>query len=157
NANRFRFKHNDTEDLGRQLKQAHGNVFVAVESVYSMDGDMAPLREIAELCNRYDANIIVDEAHATGVFGEKGRGLVNQFHLEESVFARVHTFGKALGCHGAIILGSDVLRNYLVNYARSFIFTTALPIHSLVAVKAAYEQLQSAKFTNEELCHLRMH
>jgi 8-amino-7-oxononanoate synthase len=156
-ADRFRFRHNDVADLEKKIKNSSGNVFVAVESVYSMDGDIAPLKEIAALCRQYNASLIVDEAHATGVFGEQGRGLVHQLHLEEAVFARVHTFGKALGCHGAIVLGSEVLRNYLINYARSFIFTTALPIHSLAAIKAAYGELQSDEFTNSELHKLVRH
>ncbi len=153
-AGRFRFAHNDLEDLGNKLQRSKGNIFVAVESVYSMDGDMAPLKEIADLCKRYNANLIVDEAHATGLFGNLGRGLVSQHGLEDEVFARIHTFGKALGCHGAVILGSDTLRSYLVNFARSFIFTTALPIHSLIAVKCAYELLMADGFSNAGLHQL---
>lgn len=153
-ANRFRFAHNDLEDLENKLRRSKGNIFVAVESVYSMDGDMAPLNELAAVCKKYNANLVVDEAHATGVFGKQGRGLVNQHDLEKEVFARVHTFGKAIGCHGAVILGSDTLRNYLVNFARSFIFTTALPVHSLVTVKCAYEQLMADGFNNTYLHQL---
>jgi 8-amino-7-oxononanoate synthase len=141
-------------DLEEKLHRSRGNIFVAVESVYSMDGDMAPLKEIAAVCKRYNANLIVDEAHATGVFGKNGRGLVSQHGLEGEVFARVHTFGKALGCHGAIILGSETLRSYLVNFARSFIFTTALPVHSLIAVKSAYEMLMAEDFSNDYLHQL---
>lgn len=150
-ANRFRFAHNDVNDLEKKLKQAKGNVFVAVESLYSMDGDIAPLHEISEICKKYNAYLIVDEAHATGVFGRQGRGLVNHFGLEKDIFARVHTFGKAMGCHGAIVVGNEVLRNYLINFARSFIFTTALPVHSLVTIKRAYEQLAAADFNNSPL------
>ncbi len=154
-ANRFRFAHNDTEDLEKKLKNTgKGNVFVAVESVYSMDGDMAPLNDIVALCKRYEANLIVDEAHATGVFGRQGRGLVHELGLQADVFARVHTFGKAIGSHGAIITGSKTLRNYLINFARSFIFTTALPAHSLLTTKAAYNQLLSNDFDNSHLYHL---
>ncbi|MFC0776109.1 aminotransferase class I/II-fold pyridoxal phosphate-dependent enzyme [Terrimonas alba] len=160
-ANRLRFAHNDTADLEKKLQKAKGNmpagkagIFVAIESVYSMDGDMAPLPEIVSLCKQYNAHLIVDEAHATGVFGKQGRGLVNHFGLEQDVFARVHTFGKAMGCHGAVIIGSNVLRNYLINFARSFIFTTALPLHSLFTVRAAYEQLLSADFDNAYLHQL---
>lgn len=156
-ANRFRFQHNNIDELEKKLQQAKGNIFVAVESVYSMDGDIAPLTEIVQLCKQYEANLIVDEAHATGVFGKNGRGLVNQLHLEQDVFARVHTFGKAMGCHGAVIVGSAVLRNYLINFARSFIFTTALPIHSLVSIRVAYEQLLSADFNTAHLHQLIQH
>lgn len=155
-AARLRFAHNDVHDLEKKLKHVQsksieGSVFVAIESVYSMDGDMAPLPEIAAICKKYHANLIVDEAHATGVFGRQGRGLVNQCGLEQEVFARVHTFGKAMGCHGAVVVGSDVLRNYLINFARSFIFTTALPLHSLISIKGAYERLAADDFSNDHL------
>ncbi|TDG34995.1 pyridoxal phosphate-dependent aminotransferase family protein [Pedobacter changchengzhani] len=143
-ATRYKFEHNNLDDLEAKLKIAKGNIIVAVESVYSMDGDCAPLAEIAILCTKYQANLIVDEAHATGIFGALGRGLVNQLNLEDSVFARIITFGKALGTHGAIILGSETLRNYLINFARSFIYTTAAPIHNIVAIKCAYQLLQES-------------
>jgi 8-amino-7-oxononanoate synthase len=155
-ANRFRFFHNDMYDLEKKLQLAEGNIFVAVESVYSMDGDMCPLQEIIQLCKKYNANLIVDEAHATGVFGKQGRGIVNQQQLEEDVFARVHTFGKAMGCHGAIVTGSEVLKKYLINFARSFIFTTALPVHSLISIRCTYEEL-AADFDNSKLHQLIQH
>jgi 8-amino-7-oxononanoate synthase len=140
-ATRFKFRHNDINDLEDKLKLAKGNIFVVVESVYSMDGDIAPLFTISDLCERYSANLIVDEAHATGVFGENGRGLINQLNLTDRVFARIVTFGKALGVHGAIVLGSKNLRHYLINFARSFIYTTAAPIHNIIAVNCAYQYL----------------
>lgn len=148
-AERFRFKHNDLLDLEQKLKNAKGISYVVVESVYSMDGDTAPLTEISKLCDEYNANLIVDEAHAIGIFGEKGKGLVVQLKLQNKVFARIITFGKALGTHGAIILGSENLRNYLINFARSFIYTTAAPIHSIVAVNCAYQKLLEANFAQE--------
>ena len=138
----YMFKHNDISHLEKRLKIAEGVVYVVVESIYSMDGDTAPLKEIAELCKKYNANLIVDEAHATGVTTNNGKGLIQQLSLEQDVFARVHTFGKALGCHGAIILGSDLLRIFLINFSRSFIYTTALPVKSLIAVNQAYQLLQ---------------
>jgi 8-amino-7-oxononanoate synthase len=156
-AGRYRFAHNSLTDLEKKLAKARQveniatNIFVAVESVYSMDGDMAPLTEIGALCRRYNANLVVDEAHATGIFGKQGRGLVNECGMENDVFARVHTFGKAIGCHGAVVVGSKVLRDYLVNFARSFIFTTALPMHSLATIKCAYEELQSGEYSIEPL------
>ncbi|WP_412468936.1 aminotransferase class I/II-fold pyridoxal phosphate-dependent enzyme [Pedobacter sp. KLB.chiD] len=140
-ATRFKFHHNDINDLEGKLKRAKGNTFVVVESVYSMDGDMAPLLAISNLCERYEANLIVDEAHATGIFGINGQGLINQLHLTERVFARIVTFGKAIGVHGAIVLGNKNLRHYLINFARSFIYTTAAPIHNVVAVNCAYQYL----------------
>jgi 8-amino-7-oxononanoate synthase len=138
----FMFRHNDISHLEERLKAAKGIVFVAVESIYSMDGDEALLKEISAICKKYKANLIVDEAHATGVTVNSGKGLVQQFNLENEIFARVHTFGKGLGCHGAIILGSELLRDYLINFSRSFIYTTALPIHSLIAINQSYDLLK---------------
>ena len=153
-ASTFRFRHNDLVHLEERLKTAAGNIFVVVESVYSMDGDPAPLREIVPVCKRYDANLIVDEAHATGVFGKSGEGMVNELGLEKEVFARVHTFGKALGVHGAAVLGSELLREYLVNFSRPFIYTTALPFHSLAAIRCAYERMQRSDNEREKLVAL---
>ncbi|MCW3102265.1 MAG: pyridoxal phosphate-dependent aminotransferase family protein [Bacteroidetes bacterium] len=141
----FMFRHNDLFHLEERLKIAEGAVYVAVESIYSMDGDEALLPEILELCKKYNANLVVDEAHATGVTTNGGKGLVQQLGMEKEVFARVHTFGKALGCHGSIVLGSPLLRDYLVNFSRAFIYTTALPLHSLVAVNQAYELLAKSQ------------
>lgn len=146
-ANRYKFIHNNLEDLEGKLKASKGTIFIAVESVYSMDGDIAPLKEIVALAKKYDASLIVDEAHATGVFGKNGRGLVNEVDLEKDVFARVHTFGKAIGCHGAIVSGSEVLRDYLINFSRSFIYTTAMPFHSLITIKSAYDELLTSDNT----------
>lgn len=141
NATRYTFKHNNIDSLEQKLKAAKGLIYVVVESVYSMDGDQAPLEAISLMCWRYNAALIVDEAHALGVFG---KGLVNQLNLQHDVFARVITFGKALGAHGAIVLGPVTLRNYLINFARSFIYTTAAPLHQLATIKAGYSFLISS-------------
>lgn len=153
-AKAFLFRHNDLQHLEDRLKIAEGIIYVAVESIYSMDGDEAPLKEILTLCEKYNANLIVDEAHATGVTKNKGKGKVQELKLEKRVFARIHTFGKALGCHGAIILGSELLRNYLINYSRSFIYTTALPLKSLVAIEQAYELLVKSEEEIKQLHRL---
>jgi len=145
NANRYTFKHNDLQSLEEKLKLAKGKVFIAVESVYSMDGDEAPLIDIVSLANRFGAALIVDEAHATGIFGPGGRGIANELKIEDQLFARIVTFGKALGVHGAIVLGSESLKSYLINYARSFIYTTASPFHTQVSIKAAYDLLEDEK------------
>lgn len=150
-SNAFKFRHNDLAHLEEFLKKATGAIYVAVESVYSMDGDLAPLKEITELCKKYNAGLIVDEAHATGVFGKKGEGRVMELGIEKSVFARVHTFGKALGCHGAIVLGDAALKQFLINFSRPFIYSTALPQHSLFAVKCAYEFLEKNSSLSEQL------
>lgn len=144
-AERHRFRHNDLNQLADLLKQSQGQtgrtVFVAVESVYSMDGDFAPLPELVALCDHFGAYLIVDEAHATGVYGPNGEGRVVELGLQEGVLARVHTFGKGLGVHGAAVVGSAQLRDYLINTARSFIYTTALPPHSLFAISCAHGQV----------------
>ncbi len=132
------FVHNDLVSLEEKLQKRKGSCFVVTESVFSMDGDRAPLQEIAGLCEQYEAHLIVDEAHATGVIGEQGAGMVQLENLQHRCFARIHTFGKALGCHGAVILGSDRLRNYLINFCRPFIYSTYLPPSSMAAIRAAY-------------------
>lgn len=153
---KYKFTHNSLDDLSHKLKKYRheGPVVVVVESVYSMDGDMAPLKEIAQLCEDNDAQLIVDEAHATGVVGKHGEGAVCALGLQDKVFARVHTFGKALGCHGAAVVGSAMLKQYLINFARPFIYTTALPGHSLHAAYCAYQYLSGHSFTNEPLHQL---
>ncbi|AYL99437.1 aminotransferase class I/II-fold pyridoxal phosphate-dependent enzyme [Mucilaginibacter celer] len=143
-ANRYSFKHNDPESLESKLKLAKGNCYVVIESVYSMDGDMPPLSEILTLTEKYNAALIVDEAHAVGLYPH---GLVSELKMHNRVFARVVTFGKALGGHGAIVLGSNNLRNYLINFARPFIYTTAAPFHQLAAVKMAYQLLKDSPDT----------
>lgn len=152
-AKNYKFKHNDLIDLEKKLNAVKsGNIFIVVESVYSMDGDFALLNEISILAKKYHANLIVDEAHATGLFGNKGQGYVSELKLENACFARICTFGKALGVHGAIVLGTNVLRKYLINHSRSFIYSTALPIHSLVAIKCAYKIMENA---HEERFYLK--
>lgn len=126
-ANAHAFQHNSLIDLARKIKQATGTIYVAVESLYSMQGDSAPLLEIAAHCTQVGAYLIVDEAHSAGVFGEGGKGMVHALNLQQSVFARIVTFGKAYGAHGACVIGSIQLKDFLINFARSFIYTTALP------------------------------
>jgi 8-amino-7-oxononanoate synthase len=134
-ANHFSFKHNDVADLKKKIASASGTIFVVVESLYSMDGDMAPLGEITKICKAPHIELIVDEAHACGVFGAHGRGIVDCLPEESEIFARIITFGKAYGYHGAAVLGSTELKNYLINFARSFIYTTALPPESYVQIQ----------------------
>jgi 8-amino-7-oxononanoate synthase len=122
------------------LKQAKGICYVAIESVYSMDGDTPPIEAILALCENYGANLVVDEAHAIGLYKF---GLIDE-NLQNRIFAKIVTFGKALGCHGAVVLGSGLLREYLINFSRSFIYTTALPVHQIVAIKMSYELLINA-------------
>jgi 8-amino-7-oxononanoate synthase len=142
-AQRFSFRHNDLEDLVRKGAKATGQCFVVVESIYSMDGDAAPLQALVELCTENGWWLVVDEAHSTGVYGAYGEGSCVEAGVADHVFARVHTFGKALGQHGAAVVGSQLLRDYLVNFARPFIYTTALPPHSVVAIGQALAFLKA--------------
>lgn len=145
-AQHYKFRHNDTGHLSDLLTRHTGrfsNIYIVVESVYSMDGDFAPLRDMAVLCHQHGAFLIVDEAHAIGVFGHQGRGLCQQSGIADECFARVYTYGKAMGCHGAAVVGSSLLSDYLINFARSFIYTTAMPGHSVQMIAAAYRLLES--------------
>jgi 8-amino-7-oxononanoate synthase len=148
------YKHNDLDDLEAKLKQATGLKYVVTETVFSMDGDMPPLAAIAALCEQYDAGLIVDEAHATGIVGQQGEGLVNVLGLEDKCLARLHTFGKAVGMHGAIILGGQPLRDFLINYCRPFIFSTALPFHSLASIKCAYDYFPTLQHRRAHIIEL---
>lgn len=144
------FPHNHLEKLESHLRWARekfpsARVLVIAESVYSMDGDLAPLREIIELKDRFDAWLMLDEAHGVGVIGAHGRGLADHLGLASRVDIQMGTLGKALGSSGAYICGSAVLRDYLINRARSFIFSTAPPPYCAAASTAAVEILSSSE------------
>jgi 8-amino-7-oxononanoate synthase len=124
------FAHNDTSDLEEKLKwagkaQNTGRTFIVTESIFSMDGDTAPLREIVALKEKYGAWLMVDEAHATGLYGKNRRGLAEAFGVGSQIEVQMGTLGKALGASGGYICGSRMLVDFLVNRARSFIFSTA--------------------------------
>ncbi|MFT6715546.1 MAG: 8-amino-7-oxononanoate synthase [Saprospiraceae bacterium] len=148
-AKSYSFKHNDLQDFEKKLlklkKETKGNVYVTVESVYSMGGDKAPLRKITELTEYHSCVLVVDEAHAVGVYGKKGEGLVQYLGLENKVAIRVVTFGKAVGCHGAAVLCSNLIKTYLVNFSRSFIYSTALPPSTVAVIRKAYTQMKTSK------------
>jgi 8-amino-7-oxononanoate synthase len=138
-SRRVIFPHLDLNALEAELRWNHSSAgarFIVVESIFSMDGDRAPLRELSTLAKRYHAELIVDEAHATGVCGPGGRGCVAEAGLSGQVFATVHTCGKALAAAGAFVCGSEALRQYLINRARTFIFSTALPPYFAAQVSA---------------------
>lgn len=150
-AKRLPFKHNNLSDLERKLKEAQGEIFIACESIYSMDGDIAPLTEIIALADRFKAKVIVDEAHSTGVFGENGAGLVSELNLQDKVFAVIYTFGKAMGIHGACIAGSQPLKEFITNFSRPFIYTTAPSTFEVISIKAAFEYLTKQPGLNHSL------
>ena len=176
----FLFKHNDVEDLRRVLEEVSSSIsstLVVVESVYSMDGDIAPLKEILELAYKMGAGVMVDEAHGLGVYGKTnvqdlqltmnksitaldgsgidnhnknsvkgGTGVLAALDIENhpALFCSIHTFGKAAGCHGAVVAGSNTLISYLVNYARPFVYSTALPSHSIITIQQSYESMMGS-------------
>ena len=147
-AKAYKFKHNDLENLEQLISrhselvsESNQEIYIVTESVFSMDGDSPNLVSLMKISKKHNAFVVIDEAHANGVFGENGEGLIQELKLENEVFARLITFGKALGSHGAAILGSKELTEYLVNFARSFIYTTALPPHTLMTLKSVYMEL----------------
>ncbi|WP_294286090.1 aminotransferase class I/II-fold pyridoxal phosphate-dependent enzyme [uncultured Chryseobacterium sp.] len=142
NVKRLKFRHNDCHDLERILKRQTGTCYVAVESLYSMDGDIAPLQEIVAIAERYSAGLIVDEAHAFGVFGY---GLVDRYQLQHRVLATVITYGKAMGTHGAAVLTNKLIKSYLVNFASPFIYTTAAHDFLWMSIKKGYHFLKNHK------------
>ena len=171
------FSHNDVQDLTRKLRehQHDGVVLVVVESVYSMDGDVAPLQEILDVSKKFGAQVVVDEAHGLGIYGRTNRRDLNECRLYDNdenggvggtgvlaaleleshpaLLCSVHTFGKAAGCHGAVLCCSNITtRDYLLNYARPFIYSTALPLHSLVTIRCSYETMISKDGEERRRC-----
>jgi len=160
NAKAYKFQHNDDEDLQRLFEYCRSQqnqsalepeIYIVTESVFSMDGDCSNFEVILSVAEKHNAYVVVDEAHALGVFGELGEGLIQSQHLQDRIFARIMTFGKGLGCHGAAVLGSQELKQYLVNFARSFIYTTALSPHAITSILMGYQQLEKEKETIQKL------
>ena len=151
-AKRLHFKHNNVEDLASKLANLDAeNVFVAVESLYSMDGDFAPLKEIANVCNDFKAALVVDEAHSVGVVGSRGEGLVSSLGMQRDVLACVYTYGKAPGVHGGLVAGDSWLKEYLINFCRPFIYSTAPTEHSLKSLQQSYELFSKASQARSDL------
>jgi 8-amino-7-oxononanoate synthase len=167
-AKSYKFKHNNLDDLKALIHRINPSIdekknelsaeqlalsdiremYIVTESVFSMDGDTPNLKELANFCASNSYNLVVDEAHAYGVFGLEGQGLAFDLALQNKIFAQIVTFGKAMGCHGAAILGSQQLKNYLINFARSFIYTTGLPPHTIATIGAAYTELKTTNSRN---------
>ncbi|MCZ6520304.1 MAG: 8-amino-7-oxononanoate synthase [Bacteroidetes bacterium] len=150
-AKRISFRHNDLKDLKNKFKKAEGRIYVAIESVYSMDGDFSPLSEIIKLCKEHGAAIFLDEAHSTGTWGKMGNGLVCSLGQENEIFACVYTFGKGMGVHGACVVGSQSLIDYLINFARPFIYTTALPLHNIISIDSSFNFLGNHQYLQDRL------
>lgn len=160
NAKAYKFPHNDLEAAEALILkhiQNASEIYIATESVFSMDGDSPNLPQLSAVSQKYHCRLVIDEAHALGVFGNCGEGLLQEMNLQDAAFARIITFGKGLGCHGAAIVGVKQLSDYLINFARSFIYTTGLPPHAVAAILMAYQELQSSqlmiKLLHDNLLH----
>ncbi|MEM9338222.1 MAG: 8-amino-7-oxononanoate synthase [Bacteroidota bacterium] len=156
-ATRVKFKHNDIEDLGNKLAKHQGEKLVVVESIYSMDGDLAPLEDVLKICQKNHAGLIVDEAHAIGVFGEHGEGIAQQLGIHSKLFARIITYGKGPGVHGAAVVGPGWLRDYQINFSRPFIFSTAPSSHFQIAIASFYQLVGQMKDERNKLTAVVAH
>lgn len=156
-AKAYKFKHNDLEDLENLLLKfknqntEFSTIYIVTESVFSMDGDSPDMLTLVTISEKYGALLIIDEAHGLGVIGKKGAGFVQHFNLQEKVFARIVTFGKAMGCHGAAVLGTQNLKDYLINFSRSFIYTTGLSPHAIATILISYQKLEQSSLEIEKL------
>ncbi|MEM7571381.1 MAG: 8-amino-7-oxononanoate synthase [Bacteroidota bacterium] len=146
-ARSYSFRHNDLAHLAERLERCTGPAIVVTESIFSMDGDQAPLQNLADLCQTHQALLIVDEAHAVGIHGKLGTGLVSELGLTEQIPLRVVTFGKALGAHGAAVLGPQSLKDYLVNFCRPFIYSTAPGPAFWQLIEMAYTRMAQEQAT----------
>ncbi|MDR6224273.1 glycine C-acetyltransferase [Desmospora profundinema] len=166
-AGRRIYNHVDLDDLKKALEETQGarRRLVVTDGVFSMDGDIAPLPEIVELCERYDAIVMVDDAHASGVMGKNGRGTVDHFDLHGRVHIQVGTLSKAIGVLGGYVAGPQVLRDYLIHRARPFLFSTSHPPAVMAACSEAIDVLmdeperidrlwENTRFFKEELNRL---
>lgn len=145
-ANTLEYRHGDIEHLTELLaenRSLYQRTLIVTDTVFSMDGDLAPLKEIVDLAKKYDAMIMVDEAHATGVFGKKGSGLVEELGLEGQIHVRMGTLSKAVGSVGGYVAGSTELIQWLINRSRPFIYDTSLPPSAVGASLKALEIIES--------------
>ena len=138
-AKSFSYKHNDLIHLNQRLEKIEGLKLIITESVFSMDGDSPDLEKLLELARKYDAGVVIDEAHSFGISGIEGKGMVNSLGIQKEILAVVYPMGKAVGTSGAFITGNQLLKDYLINFCRSFIYSTA---PSKTLVKEVHEQLK---------------
>ena len=153
-ARKVIFPHLDLDSLERELRRSDSGApqkFIVTESIFSMDGDCAPISDLVMLAERYGAELIVDEAHATGVIGPHGRGLVAASGLADRILVTVHPCGKALAGMGCFVCCSEKLKQYLINRARTFIFSTALPPYMAAQMRAAIRIVASADRERKDL------
>jgi 8-amino-7-oxononanoate synthase len=158
-AKKVVFPHLDLDYLERAVRTVSGDgqKIIVCESLFSMDGDHAPLSDLLKLCERFDALLVIDEAHSMGVDGSAGRGWTHTVGRTDRILATVHTCGKALASMGAFVAGDRILRDYLINHARTFIFSTALPPYCAAHVRAGLELARQADSQREHLRRLSLH
>lgn len=154
-AKRYSFRHNDPDDLRRLLAKTQGNRFIIAESLYSMDGDLADVAELCEVAETHGAWLVLDEAHSTGMYGPGGRGLAVAEGQESRILARIHTFGKAVGRHGAVVIGPESLKQYLYNRSRTFIYTTAPPEYTVSELQYAIKEVGKRDEDRKRVLDLR--
>lgn len=147
-AKNYKFKHNSLNDLERLLKKQKTTCYVIVESVYSMDGDQSNIIDFIKLCEKYKAYLIVDEAHGVGVVGENFKGGAYKIN-SDYLLARIVTFGKAFGAHGAVVLTTSDVKQYLINFCKQFIYSTADSPHNVATIKAAHIKFESTNRTQK--------
>ena len=160
------FQHNDFEDLEKQIervipsaveRQHPTPIYIITESVFALDGDMPNLEELVALSRKYNCHLVLDESHSLGVFGDKGQGLVQMLQLQNKVFARIISFGNALGSEGAAIIGSNELKEYFFNFDSSFMNQIGLSPNAVAQILVDYQNLESDKKTIERLRENRIH
>jgi 8-amino-7-oxononanoate synthase len=152
-AKKVVYRHRDVNDLAKKLarENSRGEKFVVTESIFSMDGDLAPLRDIHDLKEKYGFHLILDDAHGTGIFGDRGTGVEEWFGLSGAMDVHMATFGKSLGSFGAFVLADDVVLEFLINRAKTFMYTTAPPAATLASSLAALRLVQSDLTFKDEL------
>lgn len=154
-----RYRHNDIDHLEALLRKTdkQKRKIIVTDTVFSMDGDIAPLGELVRLKEKYGALLMIDEAHSSGLYSEKGEGIAHHLGIAEQVDIQMGTFSKALGAFGAYVVGKKVLIDYLINHMRSLIFTTALPPAALGAIQAAIAIVQEAHERRKQLQQLSLY
>ena len=159
-AKSVKVRHNDCDayeaEIKRWREKIRGNIWIAVESIYSMDGDMAPLADLMDLANRYDCFLVVDEAHGTGIQGPTGRGLAEAYEGADNLIC-LHTCGKALGVSGALITCDPILKDFMINASRAFIYTTAPSPVTAIGVQAALDVIDQEPERRQQLLDLANH
>ncbi len=154
NAKSYKFKHCDYKDLEHKIETQNErlkpqNIFIITESVFSMDGDTSDITNLVEIAEQHQAHLIIDEAHAVGICGQDFNGLTVNF--TDKIFARILTCGKSLGSHGAFVLGAEQLKSFLINFSKSFIYTTAASPHQVASVLASLQYFEKVNKEKEEL------